>query len=184
MAKLIYAAITSLDGFVNDEQGNFDWAAPDELVHAAVNELERQIGAYIYGRRMYEIMQVWADFPGLAEEPAVIQDYARVWASADKHVFSSTLTDVATSRTQLHRAFDPVQVSRLKSIAEEDISIGGPTIAAAALRAGLVDEIHQYLHPILIGSGTPMFPADFQQGLELLDERRFDSGVVHLHYRL
>jgi len=184
VAKLIYAAICSLDGFVNDANGNFDWAMPDEEVHEAANALERGIGTYLYGRRMYEIMQVWGDFPELDGEPAVVRDYAQIWAGADKHVFSSTLAEVSTPRTHLHREFTPEGVRRLKETVSTDISIGGPTIAAVALQAGLIDEIHQFLHPILIGGGTPVFPAGFRQGLELLDERRFDTGVVHLHHRV
>ncbi|MDO9485035.1 MAG: dihydrofolate reductase family protein [Actinomycetota bacterium] len=184
MAKLIYAVICSLDGFVNDAQGDFDWAMPDEQLHAFVNDLESSIGTYIYGRRMYEIMQVWADFPGIEDEPAVVQDYAKVWANADKHVFSTTLDSVSTARTHLHREFDADRVRELKDTVAHDVSIGGPTVAATALRAGLVDEIHLFMHPIVIGSGTPVFPSELRQNLELLDQRRFTSGVVHLHYRV
>ena len=184
MARLIYAAICSLDGFVNDADGNFDWAMPDEEEHAFVNELESSIGTYIYGRRMYEIMQVWADFPGIEDEPEVVQNYAKVWAGADKHVFSATLTSVSTARTHLHRVFDPERVRELKENVAHDVSIGGPTVAAAALRAGLVDDIHLLLHPVLIGTGTPVFPSDFRHDLELLEQRQFASGVVHLHYRV
>ena len=183
MAKLIYAAICSLDGFVNDANGNFDWAMPDEEVHEAANALERGIGTYLYGRRMYEIMRVWGDFPSIEDEPDVVRDYAQIWSDADKYVFSSSLEEVTTARTQLHREFDPEAVRQLKESAAADLSIGGPTIAAAALQAGLVDEIHLFMHPILIGAGTPVFPADFRQDLQLLDHRRFDSGVVHVHYR-
>lgn len=184
MAKLIYAAICSLDGFVNDADGNFDWAFPDEELHQVANELEAGIRTYLYGRRMYEIMQVWGEFPGIEDEPEVVRDYARIWADADKHVFSSTLKSATTARTHLHREFNPEAVLQLKESADTDLSIGGPTIAGVALQAGLVDEIHQFMHPILIGAGTPVFPADFRQDLELLNERRFDSGVVHLHYRV
>ncbi|MDO8733002.1 MAG: dihydrofolate reductase family protein [Actinomycetota bacterium] len=184
MAKLIYAVICSLDGFVNDAQGNFDWAAPDEQVHQAVNDLEAPIGTHLYGRRMYEVMQVWETMPEFAEESEVTREYAKLWSKADKHVFSSTLTSVPTVHTHLHREFNPDGVRQLKETVATDVSIGGPTIAASALQAGLVDEVHQFLHPILIGAGTPVFPANFRQHLELLDERHFDSGVVHLHYRV
>lgn len=184
MAKLIYAVICSLDGFVNDEHGDFDWAMPDEQLHQYVNDLEAQIGTYLYGRRMYEIMQVWGDFPGIEDEPEVIREYAQVWIGADKHVFSSTLEEVTSARTHLHREFNPEGVRSLKETVATDVSIGGPTIAGVALQAGLVDEVHLFMHPILIGAGTAVFPAGFRQGLELLSERRFDSGVVHMHYRV
>ena len=184
MAKLVYAAICSLDGFVNDAQGEFDWAFPDEQLHEAVNELEAPIKTYLYGRRMYDIMKVWADFPGIDDEPEVVRNYAQIWIAADKHVFSSTLHEATTPRTHLHREFNPDSVRQLKEMVATDISIGGPTIAAEALQAGLVDEVHLFAHPVLIGAGTAVFPVGFRQGLELLSERRFDSGVVHLHYRL
>jgi len=184
MARLVYAAICSLDGFINDADGSFDWAAPDEQMHEAANELEATIGTFLYGRRMYDIMKVWADLPGIEDEPEVVRNYAKIWAGADKHVFSSSLEVVTTPRTHLHRDFDPEGVRQLKAMAATDVSIGGPTIAAAALEAGLVDEIHLFVHPILIGDGTAIFPAGFRQELHLLADRRFDSGAVHLHYRL
>ncbi len=184
MARLIYAAICSLDGFINDADGDFDWAAPDEQMHQAANELEAGIGTFLYGRRMYDIMKVWADFPGIEDEPEVVREYAEVWAAADKHVFSSGLEAVTTPRTHLHREFNPEGVRQLKETVATDVSIGGPTIAAVALQAGLIDEIHLFVHPILIGAGTPIFPAGFRQELHLLAERRFDSGAMHLHYRV
>ena len=133
---------------------------------------------------MYEILKVWADFPGLEDEPEVVRDYAQIWIGADKHVFSASLGEVDTPRTHLHREFSTEGVRRLKETVTTDVSIGGPTIAAAALRADLVDEVHLFMHPLLVGAGTPVFPADFRQRLELVSERRFDSGVVHVHYRV
>ena len=182
MAKLIYAAIASLDGYVSDRDGNFDWAAPDEEVHAFVNDLERAVGTYLYGRRIYEVMVAWETMP-LADQPAVIRDFAEIWRSADKVVYSTTLETASTSRTRIERAFDPHAVRQMKATAARDISVGGPGLAAEAIRAGLVDECHLFLTPILVGGGTPSFPHDVRIELELLDERRFANGVVHLHYR-
>src|SRR5262245_34516593 len=144
MAKLIYSAITSLDGYVNDEAGTFEWAAPDEQVHAFVNDLERGVGTYLYGRRMYDTMAVWETMETSGEPPAVV-DYASVWRSADKVVYSHTLEAVWTPRTRLERDFDPAAVAQLKASASRDISVGGPGLAAAALRAGLVDELHLFV---------------------------------------
>jgi len=180
MAKLIYSAITSLDGYVADEDGVFDWAAPDEEVHAYVNDLERPIGTYLYGRRMYEVMQFWATTD---DDAPVMADYAAIWRAADKVVYSTTLTTVSTDRTRLEPAFDPDAVRALKATDARDLSIGGPHLAAEAMRAGLVDEINLFLHPIVVGGGNPALPDHLRVPLELLDERRFASGVVHLHYR-
>jgi dihydrofolate reductase len=183
MAKLIYSAITSLDGYVADENGNFDWAAPDEEVHAFVNDLERPVGTYLYGRRMYEVMRYWESAPTSGAEPSVMRDYAELWQAADKIVYSTTLEEVSSARTRLERDFDPEAVRRLKASAESDLSVGGPALAAEALSAGLVDEIHLFLTPIVIGRGNHALPSDVRVNLELLDERRFAGGVVHLHYR-
>ena len=183
MAKLVYTAITSLDGYVNDASGGFDWAAPNEQVHAFVNDLERRIGTYLLGRRMYEVMAVWETWD-VAGEPAVVQDYAQVWRAADKVVFSTTLDAVTTARTRLERAFDPEAVRELKESAAQDVGVGGPHLAAQALRAGLVDEIHLLLTPVVVGGGTRALPDGVRLDLELVDERRFDSGVVHLHYEV
>ena len=183
MAKLIFSAICSLDGYVNDEQGDFDWAAPDEELHARANELERSIGANLYGRRMYEVMQFWENVPDLDDEPQVMRDFAQAWAEADKHVFSSTLASVGTARTELHPRFDPAFIERLKHESTADISIGGPTLAGHALRAGLVDEIYLFMHPVLVGGGTAALQAGGIQQLTLLDQRHFASGAVELHYR-
>jgi dihydrofolate reductase len=183
MAKLIYTAITSLDGFVADESGTFDWAAPDEQVHAFVNDLEREIGTYLYGRRLYEVMLAWETMDTTGQSAAVA-DYTRVWQAADKVVFSRSLETVASARTRLERDFDPATVRAWKASAQRDLSVGGPGLAAAALRAGLVDECHLFLNPVVVGGGTPALPDQLRLDLELVDENRFDSGVVHLHYRL
>jgi dihydrofolate reductase len=183
MAKLIYSAITSLDGYVADETGSFDWAAPDDEVHAFVNDLERPIGTYLYGRRMYDVMRYWETARTSADQPSVGTDFAQVWQAADKIVYSTTLDTVSTGRTRIERVFDPDAVRRLKASAEHDISVGGPDLAAQAIRAGLVDECHLFLTPILVGGGTPSFPDNVRVALDLLAEHRFGNGVVHLHYR-
>jgi dihydrofolate reductase len=183
MAKLIYSAIASLDGYVADENGNFDWAAPDEEVHAFVNDLERPIGTYLYGRRMYDVMRYWETASTSADEPDVMRDFAELWQAADKIVYSKTLETTTTARTLLERDFDPEAVRQLKAAADRDLTIGGPQLAAQAIAAGLVDEIHLLLNPVLVGAGNGALPAGVRVNLELLDERRFASGVVHLHYR-
>jgi dihydrofolate reductase len=181
MAKLIYAAITSLDGYVADADGNFDWAAPDEEVHRFVNELERPVGTYLYGRRMYEVMAYWERPP--ADQRPVSEDFARIWQAADKIVYSRTLRAATTAKTRIEPDFDPDAVRQLKAAAERDLSVGGAGLAAEALAAGLVDEVHLFLTPILVGGGTRALPENVRVELELLDERRFAGGVVHLHYR-
>jgi dihydrofolate reductase len=182
LAKLIYSAITSLDGFVADEDGNFDWAAPDEELHTFVNDLERPVGTYLYGRRMYEVMVAWETMP-LADQPAFVQEFAEIWQAADKVVYSKTLETVSSAKTRIERDFDPEAVRQMKATAERDISVGGPHLAAQALKAGSVDECHLFLTPIVVGRGTRFLPDDVRVKLELLDERRFGNGVVHLHYR-
>jgi dihydrofolate reductase len=183
MAKLIYSGLMSLDGYVADEDGNFDWAAPDEEVHALVNDLERPVGTYLYGRRMYEVMAGWETDPTLADQSPVMRDYAEIWQAADKILYSRTLDTVATARTRIERDFDPEAVRQLKAVAGRDVTVGGPNLAAQAIKAGLVDECHLFVTPIVIGGGTQFFPDDVRVELELLDERRFGNGVVHLHYR-
>jgi dihydrofolate reductase len=182
MAKLIYSAITSLDGYVADQDGNFDWAAPDEELHAFVNDLERAVGTYLYGRRMYDVMVAWETMP-LTDQPSVVRDFAEIWRAADKVVYSTTLETASSARTRIERVFDPGQVRQMKAAATHDVSVGGPGIAAEAIEAGLVDEYHLFQTPILVGGGTSSFPNDVRLELELLDERRFGNGVVHLHYR-
>jgi dihydrofolate reductase len=182
MAKLIYSAITSLDGYVADEDGNFDWAEPDEELHTFVNELERPVGTYLYGRRIYEVMVAWETMD-LTDQPPFIRDYAEIWRAADKIVYSKTLETVSSARTRLERDLDPGSIRRMKPLAGPDISVGGPDLAARAIEAGLVDECHLFLTPIVVGGGKRSLPNHVRLKLELLDERRFGNGVVHLHYR-
>ena len=184
MAALIYSAITSLDGYVADRAGRFDWARPDEEVHAFVNEAERGVGTYLYGRRMYEVMQFWETAgQGDPGPPSPEREYADIWRAADKVVYSRTLPDVSTTRTRLERDFAPEAVRRVKQSVEHDISVGGPTLAAHALAAGLVDEIHLFLTPVVVGGGTRSLPDDLYLDLELVEQHRFRGGVVHLGYR-
>jgi dihydrofolate reductase len=184
MAKLIYSAITSLDGYIEDEEGGFDWAAPDEEVHRFVNELERPIGTYLYGRRMYETMVLWETAHSLADQSVVMREYTEIWQAADKIVYSRTLENVSSARTRIEREFAPEAVRQLKSEATRDLTVGGPELAAQAIKAGLVDECHLFLTPVAVGAGKPSLPTDVRVNVELLDERRFGNGVVHLHYRL
>ncbi len=184
MAKLVYSAITSLDGYVADEDGNFDWAAPDEEVHTFVNDLERRIGTYLYGRRMYEVMVYWETADILADQPPFIRDFAETWQAADKIVYSKTLETVSSDKTRIEPDFDPEAVRQMKASAERDISVGGPGLAAQAIKAGLVDDSHLFVTPMVVGGGKRALPDNVRLRLELLDERRFGSGVVHLHYRI
>jgi dihydrofolate reductase len=183
MAKLIYSAITSLDGYIADEDGNFDWAAPDEEVHAFVNDLERPVGTYLYGRRMYEVMVFWETAHTFADQRPVMQDFATLWQAADKVVYSRTLAAVSSARTRIERDFDPAAVRQVKASAGRDLTVGGPDLAAQAIRAGLVDEYHLFLVPFVVGGGNQALPDNVRLQLELLDERRFGSGVVYLRYR-
>jgi dihydrofolate reductase len=183
--NLIYSAITSLDGFIEDEEGSFDWAQPDEDAHAFINDLERSVGTYLYGRRMYETMAGWETDASLASrsEP-IMRDFAQLWQAAEKIVYSRTLAAPSTKRTRVERDFDPEAVRRLKASAATDLTVGGPGLAAHAFRAGLVDECHLFLAPIAVGRGKRALPDDVRLELELLAERRFGSGMVHLHYRV
>ena len=180
MANLIYSALASMDGYVEDEQGKFGWAAPDEEVHAFVNDLERPVGTYLYGRRMYETMVYWET---VDDQAAVSRDYAEIWRAAEKVVYSRTLLTVSSERTRLEREFDAAAIKGLKESAQSDISIGGAELAGLAMAEGLVDECHLFLGPVLVGGGKRALPAGVRGELELLDERRFRSGVVYLHYR-
>ena len=182
MAKLIYIAITSLDGYVEDERGVFDWAAPDEEVHTFVNDLLRPIDTYLYGRRMYETMVAWETMDTAAQAPFT-RDFAQIWRAAEKVVYSKTLKTVSSARTRIERDFDVEAVRRTKTLAERDITVAGPNLAAHAIKAGLVDEYHLIISPVLVGGGKRALPDDVRSGLELLHERCFGNGVVHLHYR-
>ena len=184
MAKLVYTAITSLDGYVADKDGKFDWAAPDAEVHAFVNDLERPIGTYLCGRRLYDTMVVWETMPIGPDEHPVVRDYAEIWRSADKIVYSTTLASVSSARTRIERQFQPDAVRQIKASADRDVSVGGANLAGQAIRAGLVDECHLFVTPVIVGGGTQALPDQVRVGLELLDERRFGNGVVHLHYRV
>jgi dihydrofolate reductase len=179
MARLLYSAITSLDGYIADADGRFDWAAPGEEVHAFVNDLERPVGTYLYGRRMYDVMRVWET---MDDPEPVMRDYAEIWRAADKVVYSTTLDAPTTARTRVERAFDPEAVRALKAGARRDLSIGGAGLAAHALAAGLVDEVSLFLNPIVVGGGTRALPDGVRLPLELADERRFAGGVVYLRY--
>lgn len=184
MAELVYSALCSLDGFVADRDGSFDWAAPDEEVHGFVNELQRGLGTHLYGRRMYEVMQVWETFPDLPDPAGVLTDYAGIWRAADKVVYSTTLPQVSSSRTRLVPRFVADEVMALKASASADLGIGGPTLAAEAIRAGLVEEYQLFLSPVVVGGGTPALPAEVRLDLRLVEEQRFTSGVVFVRYRL
>jgi dihydrofolate reductase len=184
MAKLIYAAIASLDGYVEDEEGGFDWSMPDEEVHAFVNDLERPIGTYLYGRRMYVTMLFWETVSTGGDEPTVFSDYAGIWQAAEKIVYSRALEMVSSARTRVEHEFDPDAIRRLKQSSGLDIAVGGAELAGQAIGAGLVDECHLFLCPILVGAGKRALPANVRVQLELLDEHRFRNGVVHLHHRV
>jgi dihydrofolate reductase len=184
MAKLIYSALASLDGYVEDEAGDIDWAAPDAEVHAFVNDLERSIETYLYGRRMYETMVYWETLGAGDDEDAVSRDFAEIWRAAEKIVYSRTLATVSSARTRIEREFDPAAIRRLKESADADITVGGAELAGRAIAEGLVDECHLLLGPIAVGGGKPALPQGVRVELELLGERRFRSGVVHLHYRV
>jgi dihydrofolate reductase len=181
MAKLIYPAIASLDGYVADEDGKFDWAEPEEDVHTFVNDLERPIGTHLYGRRLYEVLVAWEAMDG-PDQPPHILDFAKIWQAADKIVYSRTLETVSSAKTRIEREFDSEAVRELKATAERDLLVGGPELAAEAIRAGLVDEYHLVLAPVVVGGGKRALPDDVRVDLELLDERRFASGFVYLGY--
>jgi len=183
IAKLIYSVITSLDGYISDADGSFDWAAPDEEVHAFVNDLERPVGTYLYGRRMYETMVYWETAHALADQPTIEQDFTAIWQAADKVVYSRTLQSASSARTRIERDFDPAAVRRMKATAGRDITVGGPDLAAQAIGAGLVDEYHLFVTPIVVGGGKHWLPGHVRLELELVDERRFGNGVVCLRYR-
>ncbi len=184
MAKLIYASNMSLDGCTEDADGALDWAPPDDDVFATITEVMRSAGTYLYGRRMYETMAVWETDPALAEGSDLRAEFARVWQAPEKIVYSTTLPDVPTARTRLERSFDVAAVADLKATAGTDLLVGGPHLAAQALAAGLIDECHLIVWPVVLGGRTPALPTDMRVDLKLIDEHRFSSGVVHLRYRL
>lgn len=181
MAKLIYSAIMSLDGYIADEDGRFDWGMPDEDVHAAANDMMRPIGTQLYGRRLYEVMLAWETLD-LTDEPAVMKDFAAAWRDSDKIVYTTTLQTVSSERTRIERAFDPAAVAQLKASADRDLLVGGPELAGHAFRAGLVDQVHVFVSPIAVGGGTRALPAGTRLELELLAEQRFANGVVRMSY--
>jgi dihydrofolate reductase len=173
--------LQSFDGYVADPTGSFDWAEPDQDVHTFINELTRPLGTFLYGRRMYEVMVAWETLP-VDGQPAHIREFAEIWRTADKIVFSRTLETVSSGRTRIERDFDPEEVRRIRESATADVAVGGPDLAGQALWAGLVDECHFFLTPIMVGGGTRSLPRDVRLRLELVDERRFASGIVHVHY--
>ena len=182
MAKLIYAAIMSIDGYIEDESGGFDWAAPDHQVHGFVNDLQRPIGAYLYGRRMYETMLYWETADALADQSAVEQDFTAIWRAADKIVYSKTLEAPATARTRIEREFDPAVVRHIRASAARDMTVAGPELAAQAMRADLLDEVQLFVVPVVVGGGKRALPLNVRQDFELLDERRFGNGTLYLRY--
>jgi len=182
MANLIYSAIASLDGYIADVDGKFDWAEPDDEVHAFINDLDRPIGTYLLGRRMYEVLVYWEDPPALDQQPSYVQEFAEIWQAAEKIVYSRTLETVSTARTRIERHFDPEAIRQLKAQSERNITVGGPDLAAQAIRAGLVDEYELFVVPVVVGAGKQFLPSNARIDLELLDERRFRNGTVFLHY--
>jgi dihydrofolate reductase len=183
MAKLIYVMNASLDGYIADEDGKFDWGAPGEEYYSFVNDLLRPVGTYLYGRRLYELMAGWETDPAAAAQSPAAREFAQIWQAADKVVYSRTLAAASTTRTRIERDFDPEAVRQLKAAAERDLTVGGPALGAQAITAGLVDEVHLFVWPVVLGGGKPFLPNKARLQLELLDERRFGNGVVYLRYR-
>ena len=179
MGKLIYSAIASLDGYIEDEDGKFDWAAPDDEVHAFVNDLERPVGTHLYGRRMYETMVYWETG---GDDSDIEREFARLWRAADKIVYSRTLQKASSARTRIERELEPDEVRRLKASAAKDITVAGPELAGQALQSGLVDELQLFVVPVIVGAGNRALPARLKATLALRDERRFGSGTVFLRY--
>ena len=184
MANLIYVTNVSLDGYIEDEHGSFDWTAPDDELFAFITNLVRPVGTYLYGRRLYDTMAPWETDPGLAAQSELMADFATVWQAADKVVYSTTLDAVSTGKTRLEHDFDPASIRDMKTSATSDLTVGGSHLAAHALEAGLVDECHLFIRPILVGGGKPALPSETPVQLELLDDRRLSNGVVYLRYRI
>jgi dihydrofolate reductase len=183
MAKLIYLMNASLDGYIADEDGKFDWGAPGEEYYSFINDLVRPVGTYLYGRQLYELMAVWETDPAAAAQSPAAREFAEIWQAADKVVYSRTLEAASTNRTRIERDFDPEAVRHLKAATERDLTVGGPTLGAQAITAGLVDEYHLFVWPVVVGGGKHFLPNRARLQLELLDERRFGNGVVYLRYR-
>ena len=183
MAKLIYLINSSLDGYIEDRDGKFDWAEPDDQVHRFVNDLERSTGTHLYGRRMYETLAVWETDPSLAAMSDIMRDYAEIWQAMDKIVYSRTLPAALTARTRIEREFNPEAVRRLKQTSERDISIAGSELAGQAFKFGLIDEYQLMLWPVVVGGGKPSLPSNVPVMFKLLEERRFESGMVYLRYQ-
>lgn len=184
MAKLIYISNVSLDGYIEDSNGSFNWTAPSDEVFAFITDLVRSVGTYLYGRRLYETMAVWETDPTLAAQSELMGNFADVWQAADKVVYSATLHEVSTDKTRLERNFDADSIRDLKASAANDLTVGGPNLAAHAFDAGLVDECQLLIHPVVVGAGKSSLPRDMRAHVELLDERRFGNGVVYLRYRV
>ena len=184
MAKILYITNVSVDGFIEDAHGSFDWAEPSEDYFLFITDLIRPVGTYLYGRRLYEDMAVWETDATLAAQSEPMADFAKVWQTADKVVYSTTLQDVSTARSRLERSFDPDSVRDMKRSATGDLTVGGANLAAQAFKGGLVDECHLFIHPVLVGGGKPALPRDARAELQLVDERRFTNGAVYLRYRI
>src|SRR6516225_6759639 len=184
MAKLIYVSNVSLDGFIEDEHGSFEWTAPSDDRFAFITDLVRPVGTHLYGRRLYETMAVWESDPALAAQSELMADFAHVWQAADKIVYSTTLDAVSTTKSRLERRVDPDSIRRMKADASRDLMVGGPNLAAHAFRAGLIDECHLFIYPVIVGRGKPSLPSGWRAKLELLDEHRFDNGVVYVRHRI
>lgn len=182
MGRLVYTSIGSLDGFIADVDGEFDWSAPDEEVHAYLNERDRRVTAELYGRRLYDVMKVWETFGTGADASEVERQYGAQWRSRPKVVYSRTLTQVDTAHTELRREVDIPELRAVVDAAEGDVTIGGPELASHALRAGVVDVVEYYANPVVLGAGTPWLPAGLRLELRLAEQHAFSNGVVHLAY--
>lgn len=183
MGRLVYSAITSLDGYIEDGDGGFEWCAPDAEVHQFINVQERAFGTHLYGRKIYEVMTYWETADTGDDAHAVAADYARIWRGADKIVYSTTLAEPSSARTRIEREFDPEAVRALKAQSAQDLAVGGSTLAGAAIRAGLVDELRLYVSPVSVGGGKPALPKDLMWRLNLVESRAFASGFIYSCYR-
>ncbi len=184
MAELIYATNVSLDGYIEDEGGAFDFGPLDDDMFASYTDLLRSVGTFLYGRRLYEAMAVWETNAALAAQSDLMADFATAWQAANKVVYSTTLAAVPTAKTRLEHGFDPASVRDMKASATSDLTVGGAHLAAQAFKAGLVDECQLFVWPVIIGGGKPALSSGTRHDLELLDERQFGNGVLHLRYRI